>query len=94
MTESVKPRVVGIWSGEHRAWWRDEGRGYTTDPVNAGFYSPASARAWTGHCGPEKQIEIRPHPIYDEHARVVDRMTEMPDRIIANELPARAEGRS
>lgn len=32
-----------IWSLEHRAWWRDNQRGYTTDRAKAGLYPLAEA---------------------------------------------------
>lgn len=53
---------VFIWSGEHGAYWRENGCGYTTQRSAAGRYSRADAEARTSHCGPEKRIEIRPAP--------------------------------
>lgn len=47
-----------IWSGEHHAWWRPDGAGYTNDIRAAGVYDHADAIARTSHCGPEKKIEI------------------------------------
>lgn len=32
-----------IWSNEHRAWWRPNGRGYTSDLAAAGRYSREDA---------------------------------------------------
>jgi hypothetical protein len=32
-----------IWSHEHRAWWRANRRGYTTELLGAGLYSPEDA---------------------------------------------------
>ena len=49
-----------IWSGEHRAYWRANGSGYTTILEAAGIYSRSDALARIGGCGPEKKIEIRP----------------------------------
>lgn len=60
-----------IWSGEHRAWWRANRSGYTTDEQAAGIYSFEEAYAATRHCGPEKQIELQ---IVDASIRVT-----MPD---------------
>ena len=58
---STKPVVV-IWSGEHRAWWRANKRGYTTDPATAGRYTLPEAVYETNHCGPEKKIRIEDPP--------------------------------
>lgn len=49
---------VGIWSGEHRAWWRANRCGYTASVEAAGRYSLADALDATCHVGPEKQIVI------------------------------------
>ena len=51
---------VVIWSGEHGAFWRADGKGYTDDHTQAGIYTRADAESRTSHCGPEKQIKIRP----------------------------------
>jgi hypothetical protein len=32
-----------IWSNQHRAWWRPDSRGYTTDHAQAGRYSREDA---------------------------------------------------
>ncbi len=45
-----------IWSGEHGAWWRPDGAGYTINPSHAGLYTLEEAKALTGHCGREKRI--------------------------------------
>jgi len=50
--------LVVIWSGEHHAYWRPEGRGYTTQLLGAGIYTRADAIRRTAHCGPEKEVEI------------------------------------
>lgn len=49
-------KTVRIWSAEHRAWWRPNGNGYTSQPDQAGLYDFADAYDATKHCGPEKQI--------------------------------------
>lgn len=49
---------VMIWSGEHRMWWRPEGKGYTAKSAVAGRYTREDAESRTSHCGPEKKIEI------------------------------------
>ncbi len=28
-----------IWSGSHRAWWKEDGLGYTVDKAKAGKFS-------------------------------------------------------
>ena len=55
---SVNIGGVVIWSGEHRAWWRPDGHGYTGDIRYAGLYTLQDARDRTMHCGPEKEICI------------------------------------
>jgi hypothetical protein len=47
---------VRIWSAEHRAWWRDEGHGYTIKMAEAWIVDFPTAYDHTEHCGPEKQI--------------------------------------
>ena len=49
-------RYVLIRSQEHGAWWRPDGRGYTTLMDQAGVYTAEEAWQSTGHCGREKQI--------------------------------------
>lgn len=49
-------KTVTIWSREHLAWWREDGRGYTRDPFEASRYSFEEAFKRTKHCGPEKKI--------------------------------------
>jgi hypothetical protein len=49
-------RSVLIWSGEHRAYWRKDGCGYTTDSAEAGVYDFEDALTYTYHCDPSKQI--------------------------------------
>ena len=51
---------VRIWSNEHRAYWRPNGCGYTTEPEMAGMFDAEDAVERTRHCGPEKQICICP----------------------------------
>lgn len=50
---------VRIWSGEHRAWWRPGGYGYTSDIRDAWVLDRPQAESLTAHCGPEKSIRIR-----------------------------------
>jgi hypothetical protein len=49
-----------IWSGEHRAYWRPSGHGYTADTAAAGRWTFAEAYFATKHCGPEKAISLQP----------------------------------
>lgn len=49
-------QTVRIWSKEHRAWWRDQGNGYTVKMTEAWLVDFPTAYAHTEHCGPEKQI--------------------------------------
>lgn len=51
---------VAIWSGEHRAWWRPNGAGYTTNVFHAGVYTRAGALRRCGHVGPEKEVALVP----------------------------------
>lgn len=60
---------VVIWSGEHGAFWGPNSGGYFTSVDSAGLYTLDEARATTGHCGPEKRIEIRPAP--DDHKELL-----------------------
>jgi hypothetical protein len=50
--------IVLIYSGEHRAYWRPDGAGYTTDRDSAGRWWLEDAVRHTSHCGPEKKIEF------------------------------------
>jgi hypothetical protein len=59
------PTWFVIWSGEHNAYWRPRGHGYTRPgrregAWTAGLFTCEEAERWTCGCGPEKQIEIRP----------------------------------
>lgn len=62
--EEVEPDLLAegfvIWSGEHGAYWREGGHGYTTAFLGAGVYSREEAERRIGGSGPEKRIEIRP----------------------------------
>lgn len=50
---------VIIWSNEHRAWWRPNGRGYTTVKSEAGIYNIGDAWNRVSGCGPEKRIVLQ-----------------------------------
>lgn len=56
LPESVANRIVHIFSGEHKTFWREDGSGYTYDLDQAGIYTLKEAFERTRHCGPEKQI--------------------------------------
>lgn len=50
-------RKVRIWSGEHGAYWRQGGCGYTDGCAEDAWVLPfEEAFATTRHCGPEKRI--------------------------------------
>ena len=49
---------VRIWSGEHRAWWGPDSRGYLTDIRFAGIYTIQEAWQTTKHCCPKKKISF------------------------------------
>ncbi len=53
---------VRIYSGEHGAYWREDGRGYTTDRSEAGVWWTSDALAATAHCGPEQKICLESVP--------------------------------
>lgn len=54
----VTPAVADhlIWSHKHRAWWRPQRCGYTTDLLQAGLYTKTEA---TKLCGPHSGSEAR-----------------------------------
>lgn len=66
---------VVIWSGEHSAYWRPNGAGYTTVVEDAGRFTREEAEERTRACGPEKQIELRPAP-RPENRYAIDRCEE------------------
>lgn len=51
---------VRIFSGEHGAYWRPDGDGYTEHIGEAWVLPREEAIKHTQHCGPEKMIELRP----------------------------------
>lgn len=51
--------TVLIWSGQWKAWWRKNGRGYTDNINQAGTFEINNAWKRTNHCGPEKKIEFQ-----------------------------------
>lgn len=54
-----EPKIPAvIWSGEHRAYWKPNGHGYTTDRDLAGRWTIIGAYRATKHCGPEKAIRF------------------------------------
>jgi hypothetical protein len=55
---AVEDDAVLIWSGEHHAYWRPKGGGYTTDVLAAGAYPRGDADKTVAHCGPEKKIKL------------------------------------
>lgn len=57
---SAESDFVLIWSGEHRAWWRANGNGYTTVREDAGVYTRDDAIRRTAHCDAGKLISIQP----------------------------------
>ena len=57
---SLRGELVRIYSGEHGTYWGAKGEGYTIRANEAGVFTLADAIALTGHCGPEKRIELEP----------------------------------
>lgn len=51
--------TVLIWSGEHDAFWREGGQGYTADPEKAGRWSRGDAEKEIRHCDPGKQLSLK-----------------------------------
>lgn len=60
MIERAPFLPCAIWSDEHRAYWKPNGNGYTTDRDLAGRWTIARAYRRTSHCGPEKAIHLEP----------------------------------
>lgn len=52
------PDLVRIFSGQHGAYWRPDGGGYTNDLSEAWVTSREEAVKRTRHCGREKRIEL------------------------------------
>ena len=53
-------KLVFIWSHEHNAYWRAEGKGYTVRMTGGGpgVFDFNNAFERTRHCGPEKGVEF------------------------------------
>lgn len=87
------PRIdpaVRIWSGEHRAWWRPSGAGYTTELAAAGVYGLRQAYEATRHCGPEKRI--RYHVVRTYRRDVRNPILALPAFARLQALPLDAKG--
>lgn len=54
----MRYQIVLIWSGEHAAWWKPNGKGYTDDRDVAGRWWYEDALSATAHCGPDKKISF------------------------------------
>ena len=52
--------LVYIWSGEHGAYWREGGHGYTTVKEKAGVFTYAYASRFTGRSYADKRIKLEP----------------------------------
>lgn len=52
-------KQVRIWSGEHEAYWRPGGAGYTADGLEAGIFAFEDAWDRSSHCDPSKRIEYK-----------------------------------
>lgn len=50
--------AVHIYSGEHRAYWRESGHGYTTALAESWTLPLEEAIRQTSHCDPSKKIEF------------------------------------
>lgn len=55
--DAFRGKLVRIYSGEHCAWWRHNGNGYTKDEEHAGKFSFEDAYRLTAHTGPEQRIQ-------------------------------------
>lgn len=51
-----------IWSGEHKAWWRPDAKGYCEFLGGAGRYTRSEVKAWLDHAGPEKELHAVADP--------------------------------
>lgn len=58
----TEPAAWLIWSGEHKAWWRPDAKGYCVFVGSAGRYTRSDAQAWIDHAGPKKLLEMVPDP--------------------------------
>jgi len=54
--KELEGKMVLIWSGEHRLFWRGDASSYTPKIGDAGVYDFMDAFQKTKHCGPEKKI--------------------------------------
>jgi len=58
MVADNKGKNVYIWSGEHNAYWREKGAGYTTKIHDVGIYDIEDAWSRVYHVGIEKRISF------------------------------------
>ncbi len=66
---------VRIYSGEHGAYWRKDGHGYSSDIRDAWVLSRKEAERRTSHCGPEKLIQLEPvsvSPMLEELRQAIE----------------------
>jgi hypothetical protein len=78
-----------IYSGEHGAFWRPRGAGYTHTRLEAGRYTRTEAERISRGCGTEKRIELVPVPPAD-----LDDIDTLRRKARAFDLMAEAEGMS
>jgi len=73
-----------VWSNQHRAWWRPESRGYTTDIRGAGWYTRDEAISISGQA---RDGWGDPSKAPDELAIAIN---DLPKDILAAIRPARS----
>lgn len=78
-----------IWSFEHRAWWKPNGRGYTGSITEAGIYPEEEAEEIVRNANkflPEGKVNEEMRPVPTEPVLTIDR-----DKVEAKIATYRAE---
>jgi hypothetical protein len=66
IADFLHEQQVHIYSGEHSAYWRADGIGYTDDIDMAGVYEFKDALKSSSSCGPEKRIQYRIYCLFEQ----------------------------